>query len=349
MEAAANDLRKIIHVDMDAFYASIEIRDNPRLNGRPLVVGGKRGVVLTANYEARKFGIRSGQPGFQAAEKCPGLIFVHPRYEAYSEASKVTREIFGRYSDIIAPRSLDEAYLDVTNNDQGLFATQIAQRIRNEVAQEVGITCSAGVSSNMMIAKIASDFQKPNGLTVVRPNEILDFMKTLPLKKIPGIGPATEGRLEKQNLRTCEDIWQYEEDELVDLLGERFALWIMRKSRGIDTSDVGYHGKRKTYGAQRTIGARHHPIPELEERLHKIAVSLSERMHKGRHLGKTLTLKVRFGDLRVMSRSKTLDQPISSPEVFGNLACELLKKTPADQERVRLVGIGISNLVERET
>jgi DNA polymerase IV len=338
--------RKIIHVDMDMFYAAIEVRDNPRLRGRPIAVGGKRGVVLTASYEARKFGVGSGLPGFQAAEKCPGLIFVHPRHEAYAEASAKTRDIFYRYSDIIAPRSLDEAYIDVTDNKQGLLATEIAQRIQQEVFEEVGITCSAGVSSNMMLAKIASDFKKPNGLTVVTPCKIEEFMRPLPLKKIPGIGPATDAKLERLGLRNCEDIWNLSEIQLAHKLGARFAAWVTRKSKGLDDSDVGYCGERKTYGAQRTIGARFHPIPELEERLHKIAEGLSKRMDKGNHKGKTVTLKVRFGDLRNITRSKTLKEPVSSSEIFGNLACELLKNTPADIERVRLVGIGISNLVE---
>lgn len=336
--------RKIIHIDMDAFYASVEIRDNPLLKNRPLVVGSKKGVVLTASYEARKFGIGSGMPGFQAAEKCKGLIFVHPRFAAYKEASEHTREIFQRYTDTIATCSLDEAYLDVTDNKLGLYAVEIARRIRQEVFAEIGLTCSAGVAANMMLAKIASDYKKPNGLTVILPTLVTEFMCKLPLKKIPGVGPATEKNLTKHKLLTCSDIWQKSLSELQHLYGERFAYWIYKKSRGWDKRDVGYQGERKTYGAQRTIGARFHPISELEERLHKIAQSLSERMIRGGHLGRTVTLKVRFGDLRIINRSKTLDHPECNALNFGQTACALLKKTPAAEERVRLVGISISNL-----
>ena len=251
-------INKIIHVDMDAFYASIEIRDQPNLAHQPVAVGGRRGVVLTANYEARRFGIHSGMPGFKASERCPHLIFIKPRFEAYKEASQKAREIYEEYTDIIAPRSLDEAYLDVTDHE--LYAVQIATQIREKVKKHIGITCSAGVSVNMMLAKIASDFRKPDGMTVILPEQIEEFMRPLPLRKIPGIGAATEARLAKKGLHTCQDIWNTDPIQLKLQLGPRMAGWISRRSRGEGSVQVSYRGERKSYGSQRSIGSRHHPI-----------------------------------------------------------------------------------------
>ena len=225
--------RKIVHIDMDAFYANVEVLDRPELRGLPLVVGGRpgtRSVVCTASYEARTFGVKSAMPTTLAAKLCPDAIFVPPRFDRYKEISAQVRAIFERYTDLIEPLSLDEAYLDVSDHPT-LFATQIANQIRQAVHQELGLTCSAGVAPNKLVAKIASDFNKPNGITIVQPHQVEAFMENLPLRKIHGVGPATEKRLAQLGYHICRDLWGCNAEQLENTLGS-MGRWIARAAKG---------------------------------------------------------------------------------------------------------------------
>ena len=342
-----NPVRKILHVDMDAYYAAVEIRDNPSLRGLPLVVGGEgRGVVLTASYEARKFGVRSAMPGFKARQLCPNLVFVRPRFDAYVEASNKTREIFARYTDLIEPRSLDEAFLDVTDNHAGKFAVQIAREIKASIKEEVGITCSVGIGQNKLIAKIASDYQKPDGLTVVPPERVLEFMEKLPLRAIPGVGPVTEKWLIKQGYNLCKDVWPKSLEELSAELGERMGLWIYRKSRGIASAPVGGRSEegRKSIGRQRSIGPGNHSQAVLIENLKEIAEGISSRMLKRDYVGKTITLNLKHTWDKARSRSRTLASPVNNQEAILKTAVELFDLYEDKHIPIRLVGITVSGL-----
>ena len=310
---------KIIHIDMDAFYASVEIRDNPSLAQRPMVVGGEaRGVVLTANYEARRYGIHSAMPCFMARERCPALVFVKPRYEAYKEASQAMREIFLRYTDILEPLSLDEAFLDVSQHPS--YASVIAKEIRHLIHKEIGITASAGVSCNKLVAKIASDFRKPNGLTVVAPDQVPAFMEPLPLRKIPGIGPVSDGRLKEQGFHTCQDIWNLGEQAAIDRFGSRFGAWLWRVSHGQGSSKVGEKRQRKSVGLQRSFPPKAYQVAELENRLTEMAETISRRLAKNQLVARTLTVKVKRANFKTSSRSLTSKADIYSSAKISAMA-----------------------------
>ncbi len=346
--------RKIIHVDMDAFYASVEIRDNPELAGRPVIVGGSpdsRGVVATASYEARKFGVRSAMACARAARLCPGAVFIRPDFEKYRAVSARIREIFSRFTKLIEPVALDEAYLDVTDNIDGLYAVQIAKKIQQEIREELGLSCSAGVAPNKMLAKIASDLRKPGGISVVLPGQVSDFMRGLPLRKINGIGPATEQRLARHGLVTCGDVREKTVEELRALFGERMAAWLADRSRGIDLRHVQTSRERKSIGCEETF-ARDVTSPEiLRQELAGVARQLGARMEKRELSGRTLTLKVKFADFTQVTRAVTLNKGDNGDQasIFRGgdagaiyaAALDLLEKTGAGQRPVRLLGLAI--------
>ena len=339
--------RKIIPFDMDAFYASIEVRDDPNLLGRPVVVGGlpnSRAVVCTANYEARKYGIHSAMPCSQAFRLCPEAVFIKPNFEKYMAASLQMREIFKKYTPLIEPLSLDEAYLDVTNNEKGLYAVKIAKLIQDEIYEVSGLTGSAGVAPNKLLAKIASDMNKPKGLTVVVPEKAIIFMAELPLRKIHGVGPVTEKKLLSEGLQKCNDVWPYSFDELKIKLGNR-AQWLYDSSRGIDERPVETSRIRKSLGQEETFVADLLSVDELKLKLidlsHQVSESLKERNLKGR----TLTLKIKYADFTQITRRKTFIESINDESLLSQQAMELLIGTEAGIRKIRLLGLSVSNFI----
>lgn len=342
-DPAPNIIRKIIHIDMDAFYASVEIRDNPKLAGHPVVVGGsQRGVVLTANYEARRFGIHSAMPGFKARKLCPQLICVPPRFAAYQEASAQVQQIFATYTAIIEPRSLDEAFLDVTDNPQGLLATKVAQEIQQKVWQTTHLSCSAGVASNKLLAKIGSDFRKPGGITVVQPHEAAAFMAPLKLRKIPGIGPASEKRLAARQLFTCQDIVALGHEGVTQLLGWRFGHWLWRKAHGEGSDVVGRQGSRKSLGMQRSIGPGPKSPARLKQQLQEIVCRIVPRLQSKNLQARTITLRLRMGNFQDRSRSLTLPLSTADQGIIQQTAHDLLDQAAGLGGDVRMVGLTLS-------
>jgi DNA polymerase-4 len=339
--------RKIIHFDMDAYYASIEVRDDPTLKGRPIVVGGSpqsRGVVCTASYEARKFGIRSAMPCSQAARLCPDAIFLRPDFERYSAVSKQIRAVFGRYTDVIEPLSLDEAYLDVTNNARGLYAVKIASLIQQEIRDELKLSGSAGIAPNKLVAKIASDVRKPAGLTVVLPDQVAEFMRALPLRKIHGIGPATEKRLQAIGLSTCDDVRHRSLDDLIAALGENTATWLYDRARGIDHRPVEARSVRKSLGQEDTFAKDVLDLGVLEAELRRLSLGVAEELERTQLKGRTITLKVRYDDFRRITRSRSFPIATRNPDLIFSTVCELLKDTDAGKRKIRLLGVTLANL-----
>ncbi|MBC7658999.1 MAG: DNA polymerase IV [Chitinophagaceae bacterium] len=340
--------RKIIHFDMDAFYASVEVRDNPSLAGKPLVVGGSpqsRGVVCTASYEARKFGVRSAMACATAYRLCPDAIFVPPNFDRYAAISKEIREIFGRYTAIIEPLSLDEAYLDVTltTRERGLYATQIAKRIQDDIISELGLSGSAGVAPNKLVAKIASDINKPKGITVVPPEHVLKFMGSLPLRKIHGIGPATEKRLQKRNFHYCRDLWSWSESALEEELGN-MGPWLYKRVRGIDERAVAVHRERKSIGKEDTFAVDILELAALDRELVTLCEKLEVSLRKRSLLGKTIVLKVKYSDFTLLTRSQTIGSGTDSASEILEVARGLMRVTEAGRKKVRLLGVSLSNL-----
>lgn len=343
--------RKILHVDMDAFFASVEQRDDPSLRGRPVVVGGTpegRGVVSTASYEARRYGIRSAMPAAKARRLCPHAVFVRGDFRRYREASTAMRAIFADYTDHIEPLSLDEAYLDVTENKAGLrYASEVAATIRRRIRDELGLTASAGVAPVKFVAKIASDHRKPDGLTVIPPEQVLAFLHPQPVEKLPGVGPSTATRLHTLGLVTIGDVFRADPRELSRRLGRR-GDWLARMARGEDPRRVVSSRVRKSRGAERTF---HDDITELD-RLHALLVDLllglCDDLRGSDDEARTLTLKVRYADFRTITRSRTLDRPTARPDRFRPVLEELLAQTAAGTTPVRLVGVSLSNFASSE-
>jgi DNA polymerase-4 len=343
-------LRKIIHFDMDAFYASIEIRDDPALRGRPVIVGGppnSRGVVCTASYEARKYGVRSAMACAQAARLCPEAVFIRPNFEKYSSASQQIRAIFRKYTPLIQPLSLDEAYLDVTDNVRGLYAVKIARLIQDEVFETLSLTGSAGVAPNKLLAKIASDIRKPRGLTVVLPEQAEAFMGALPLRKIHGIGPKTEQRLAAAGLATCRDVWGHSLAELEAKVGN-MAEWLMERSRGLDDRPVETGRERKSLGHEETFAVDMLDLGAMRGELAAIARSVAEDLRDEEIKGRTITLKVRYGDFTRITRSQSLPFATDDEATIRDVAQGLLGATEAGRRRIRLLGIALSNLESEE-
>jgi len=338
-------IRKIIHVDMDAFYASVEQMDNPDLKGKPLAVGGggKRGVVSAASYEARKFGVRSAMAGNLAQKLCPDLIFVKPRFERYSEISKQIRGIFFDYSDLVEPLSLDEAYIDVTENKMGNpSASLIAQEIRSRIFKEVGLTASAGISINKFIAKVASDYNKPNGQKTVNPEEVLEFMEALDIRKFYGIGKVTAEKMYQKGIFTGADLKTKSLEFLEQSFGKsgRYYYHIVR---GQHHSEVKPNRKRKSLAAERTFSENLSSEIFMLEKLDHIAEEVSRRLIKSKVAGKTVTLKIKYSDFSLQTRSKTLPYFITDKAIILETAKDLLYQEKM-KNSVRLLGISLSNL-----
>lgn len=337
--------RKIIHVDMDAFYASVEQLDNPELRGKPVAVGGseKRGVLTTASYEARKFGVKSAMSGVLAKQKCPHIIFVKPRFDRYKEISKKVRKIFYDYTDLVEPLSLDEAYLDVTKNKKGNpSASMIAQEIRNRIWDELKLRASAGISINKFLAKVASDINKPNGQKTINPEEVIPFLEELPINKFYGVGKVTAAKMHNLGIFTGKDIKDKSLPDLVRLFGKggNFYYNIVR---GIHNSEVKPNRVRKSIAAEKTFSDNISSEVFMLEKLEKIAEELERRMLRSETRGKTITLKIKYSDFTQQTRSKTIPRFIQKKEEFMPIIKELLYQDKL-KNSVRLLGISFANL-----
>ncbi len=342
--------RKIIHVDMDAFYASVEQRDDPGLRGKPIAVGGggPRGVVATASYEARVFGVKSAMPGARARRLCPDLLFVKPRFDVYRAVSTHVREIFARFTDVIQPLSLDEAYLDVTENKPGLAsATAIAQEIRRMIRDETGLTASAGVSYNKLIAKLASDQNKPDGICVVRPDEGARFMAQMPVRRIHGVGPVTARRMQALGIETGADLLAHDLGFLQQHFGSA-APFYYRAARGEDDRPVHERQERKSVSVEDTFFDDLITQDALVAEIDRIAQSLWARIEKSGAYGRTVVLKIKFADFRIITRSKSLSAPVRSPVLLAETARALLIAQLPLRMGARLLGLGVHNLDPEE-
>ncbi|MFA6403789.1 MAG: DNA polymerase IV [Salinivirgaceae bacterium] len=342
--------QKIIHIDMDAFYASVEQRDFPELRGKPIAIGskGKRGVVATASYEARKFGVHSAMASVTALRRCPGLIFVNPHMEKYKEVSRQIRAIFYDYTDLVEPLSLDEAYLDVTENKkQNPSATLIAKEIKDRIFIETRLTASAGVSYNKFLAKTASDIKKPNGLFVITPNEAQEFIDKMKVERFYGIGKVTAEKMHQMGLFFGSDLKKLSEHRMVQSFGKS-GQYYYQIVRGIDTRTVNPNRELKSVGGENTFDTDLSTQQELEEAMLPIAEKVFERFKKAGKFGRTLTLKVKFADFSQITRSKTLLVPIITFEVLWKHTLELLQQVYEPQIRVRLLGITVSNFLTEE-
>ncbi|WP_443936579.1 DNA polymerase IV [Pedobacter sp. MW01-1-1] len=337
--------RKIIHIDMDAFYASVEQRDFPEYRGKPLVVGGKpdsRGVVATASYEARQYGIRSAMSCSKAYQLCPSAIFVYPRFDVYSIVSKSIREIFKRYTDIIEPLSLDEAYLDVTEDKLGIgSAIDIAKAIKNDIQTELNLTASAGVSINKFVAKIASDMNKPDGLTFIGPSKIKGFMEKLPIEKFFGIGKVTAARMNAMQIRTGADLKKLSEAQLLAQFGKSGKFYY-QVVRGIDNRLVHSNRVSKSVGAEDTLAEDTNDLSVMHGLLVQISQTIATRLSKQQLKGKTLTLKIKFADFKIITRSKSFDIPFNDAETLFKEGIKLLAEANLELAYIRLLGLTVS-------
>ena len=333
---------------MDCFYAAVHMRDDPSLRGKPVVIGGapeRRGVVAAASYEARAFGIRSAMPSAQARRRCPEAIFLPPEFDRYRTESARVFEIFRDFTPLVQPVSIDEAYLDVTEHlaPHG-SATAIAKSIRQRVRDEVGLTVSVGVGPNRLVAKIASDHHKPDGLTVVRPHRVLEFLGPLPVRKLQGVGPATEKRLfDSFAVRTVEDLRRVPEASLVDRFGKLGGV-IHRYALGEDDREVVTESVRKSYSSERTYSEDLRDPQAIRAEILRQSERIAEGMSKRDLLGSTITLKVRYEDFETVTRSLTLSAPTADGSRIGETALQLLERTQANRRPVRLLGVGVSKL-----
>jgi len=350
-EGEAPGLRKIIHVDMDAFFASVEQRDNPELRGRPVAVGGAggRGVVAAASYEARKFGVKSAMPSITASRLCPDLVFVRPRFDAYKEASRQIRRVFEHYTSAIEPLSLDEAYLDVTDDRLGIgSATRIAQLIRQEIRAKTQLTASAGVSYNKFLAKLASDQNKPDGLCVIRPGEGAAFVAGLPIRRFHGVGPRAEAKMQALGIATGADLAGKD----IAFLRQHFGSmgdYLFRAARGIDLRPVRAHRLRKSVGGERTFAEDIGSGAALRETLENIIDIVWDRIEAAGQdgapvRGRTVTLKLKFTDFRIMTRATSLPHFVAGKQEFAQVARALLEAELPLARPIRLMGLTLGNL-----
>lgn len=342
-------LRKILHIDMDAFFASVEQRDRPEWKGRPLVVGGSpesRGVVCSASYEARAKGVRSAMSSAQAKRLCPDAIFTRPRFDAYQEASRRIREIFQEVTDLVEPLSLDEAYLDVTVNKLGEpMAGKVAAWIKAEIRKRLGLTASAGAASTLFLAKIASDYQKPDGLTIIPPEKALDFIAKLPVSRLWGVGPATEAVLLRLGIRWARDLRDTPDSLLERELGKQ-GRFLKNLSLGIDPRTVDPDFVRKSYGSERTFSKDIVSLSELEHLLEDLCAEIADSLQEDRVRARTISLKLRYTDFTTLTRSTTLRQYTDQGDrIFQDLLGLLHGKTEAGLRPVRLLGAGASQLI----
>jgi DNA polymerase-4 len=342
--------RKIIHIDMDAFYASVEQRDNPEYRGKPIAVGGspegRGGVVATASYEARKFGVRSAMPSKKALQLCPEVIFVRPRFAVYKEVSQKIREIFRRYTDLIEPLSLDEAYLDVTQDKQDIgSAIDIAKMIKQAIKDELQLTASAGVSINKFVAKIASDMNKPDGMTFIGPSSIESFMEKLPVEKFFGVGKVTADKMKGMGLFTGADLKRLPEDEMVKHFGKagRFYYQI---ARGIDNREVQPNRETKSIGAEDTFPYDLTDIDEMNAELDKLSQTVANRLQTYQMKGRTVTLKIKYNDFKQITRNYSVSEPVGDFDIISGTAKKLLLATEPEGKKIRLLGVTLSNFSE---
>ncbi|MDP2182563.1 MAG: DNA polymerase IV [Actinomycetota bacterium] len=340
--------RAIIHVDMDAFFAAVEQLDNPELRGKPVIVGGSpdgRGVVSTCSYEARRFGVRSAMPSARAARLCPGAIWVRPHFERYSEISHAVREIFESMTPQVQPVSIDEAFLDVTPGAHSpLHPVEIAREIRERVA-ELGVTCSAGLASSKTIAKIASDFEKPNGLTVVQPGDEAAFLAPLAIEVMSGIGPKTAARLRTSGVATLGDLARLDDPTAEDILGSH-GLDLVRRARGIDPRPVHDNDPRKSISAERTFAEDLREAPQIRDAIDRLAERVGRRLRKAGVAGRTLSVKVRFSDFTTRGAQRTLSVPADADPEIARVAWDLVRGLWSPGVGVRLLGVGLSGFDE---
>jgi DNA polymerase-4 len=343
-------LRKIVHIDMDAFYASVEQRDDPRLRGNPVIVAWRRdrSVVCAASYEARKFGVRSAMPAVQAERLCPKAAFLPPDFPRYRAVSRQVRDIFRRHTDLIEPLSLDEAYLDVTQNKTGLpTATQVARTIREQIRTELQLTASAGVAPNKFLAKIASDWKKPNGLFVIQPEEVDAFLLPLPVGRLPGVGKVTEEKLKGFDVRTVSDLRRLDLPVLESRFG-RYGVRLYELARGVDESKVVPDRPTQSISAEDTF-ERDVPISETEAMIRRLAELTWAALRNERRIPRTVVLKLKTAEFKILTRSHTPSSPPSSCEELTAIALLLRERVAlGPQQRFRLVGVGVSNFLDPE-
>jgi DNA polymerase-4 len=342
--------RKIVHIDMDAFYASVEQRDDPQLRGKPVIVAwrAKRSVVCAASYEARRFGVHSAMPAIRAERLCPDAIFVPPDFTRYRAASLLTREIFKRHTDLVEPLSLDEAYLDVTQNKTGLpTATRVASVIREQIRQELNLTASAGVAPNKFLAKLASDWRKPDGIFVIQPDDVDTFLLPLPIGRLPGVGKVTQEKLERLGIRTVSNLLGLNLPTLEGQLG-RYGQRLYELSRGIDNSQVVPNRPTKSMSAEDTF-ERDLPLSETEAMIRRLAEKIWSASRKESRIARTVVLKLKTSDFNILTRSHTPSSPPSSCEELTTIALALRERVELGPDRrFRLVGVGLSNFCEPE-
>ena len=343
-------VRKIIHVDMDAFYASVEQRDDAQLRGKPVIVAwqGKRSVVCAASYEARTFGVHSAMPAVQAERLCPSAIFVAPDFIRYRAASNSVREIFKRHTDLIEPLSLDEAYLDVTENRTGLpTATLVARTIREQIRQELNLTASAGVAPNKFLAKLASDWRKPDGLFVIRPEDVDAFLLPLPVGRLAGVGKVTGEKLAQLGVQTVGDLRRLDLPALEQTFG-RYGVRLHELARGVDESEVIPDRPTQSISVEDTF-EQDVPLSETEPTIRRLAAKLWSAWRKESRIARTVVLKLKTSQFKILTRSHTPDSPPSSCEELTDIALKLRQRVDlGPQQRYRLVGVGLSNFREPE-
>ncbi len=341
-------LRKIVHIDMDAFYASVEQRDDPRLRGKPVVVAwrGKRSVVCAASYEARGFGVRSAMPSLRAQNLCPSAVFLPPDFPRYRAVSRQVREILKRHTELIEPLSLDEAYLDVTENKTGLLtATQVARTIREQIRTELDLTASAGVAPNKFLAKIASDWKKPDGLFVIQPDRVDSFLLPLPVGRLPGVGKVTEEKLKSLAINTVADLRKLELATIEQRFG-RYGVRLYELARGIDKSPVVPDRPTQSISAEDTF-ERDVPLTEMEPMIRRLAEKTWEAASKESRIARTVILKLKTSEFKILTRSHTSCSPPSSSDELTRIALSLRDRVLlGSRQRFRLVGVGISNFLE---
>ena len=345
--------RKIIHIDMDAFYASVEQRDRAELRGQPVIVGGdpkSRGVVAACSYEAREFGIHSAMASSTAYRLCPDAVFIRPRFDVYRSVSSDIRKIFCEYTDLVEPLSLDEAFLDVTENYMNMAsATLIAREIKKNIFDRTGkLTASAGVSFNKFIAKVASDMNKPDGITVITPEMADEFIDGLPIRKFFGVGKVTEEKMLNLGIKTGADLKRYRKEQLVQLFGKSGS-YFYNIAHGMDDRPVEPNRIRKSIGKETTLIEDIDDTNRMFEILENIADRLENSLNKREAKGRTITLKLKYFDFQSITRSVTIDEPADSASVIMKYVRPLLSKTEADKKKVRLLGISISNFDDQET
>ena len=341
--------RKIIHVDMDAFYASVEQRDRPELRGRPLVVGGRpdgRGVVAAASYEARRFGVHSAMPCARAARLCPDMVFVSPDFGKYTAVSNEIREIFRSVTDLVEPLSLDEAYLDVSVNRLGEpLAGRLARHLKQRILQETGLIASAGVGPNKLIAKLASDHDKPDGLVIVPPARVDAFLVPLPVKKLWGVGPKTAQRLETLGIRIVADLRRSSPAALMRHFG-KYGGALFELAHGRDERAVSPEREAKSRGAETTFARDLDSVVEVESWIDQLAIRVAADVRRGGKPGRTVVLKLRYADFTTITRSRTLRQPTDQAARIAEVAKDALRDTEVGTRRVRLVGVQVSGFVD---